>query len=160
MDARDEQFWVQAGTKAARNLAASHGSAHRLKRSADVLRAQWKSDLVELYRRMPSGRFAESVGGPMMLLAGFAVENLAMPAGAAVTRALALGTLGLGGVMVALAFVGSVDSGARAAEAAAGAVAGLGGAALLAGGTRPRWPRRPRRRQGARCSWRRSSICR
>jgi hypothetical protein len=76
MDPREEQFWVQSGARTARNLAAWHGSGHRLKRAADLLRAQWKADLLELYRLRPGGTFPESVGGPMMLLAGFAIENL------------------------------------------------------------------------------------
>lgn len=76
MDPRDEQFWVQSGAKTARNPVAWLGSAHRLKRAASVLRAQWKADLLELYRQMPSGKFPESVGGPMMLLGAFAIENL------------------------------------------------------------------------------------
>lgn len=76
VDAREEEFWVQSGTKTARNLAAWHGSAHRLKRAANVLHAQWKSDLIERHRLIASGSFAESVGGPMTLLSGFAIENL------------------------------------------------------------------------------------
>jgi hypothetical protein len=76
LDTREEQFWIDSGAKTVRNLAAWLGSARQLKRGADLLRAQWKSDLIELYRRIPSGSFPESVGGPMMLLAGYALENL------------------------------------------------------------------------------------
>lgn len=76
MDPREEQFWVESGSKTARNLVAWLGSAQRLKRGADLLRAQWKADLLALHRRVPSGLFPESVGGPMMLLAGYALENL------------------------------------------------------------------------------------
>jgi hypothetical protein len=76
VDPRETEFWVQSGAKTARNIVAWLASARRLKRAADVLRAQWKTDLLEFYRHTPSGKFPESVGGSMMLLAAFAVENL------------------------------------------------------------------------------------